>query len=124
MLNQIKWIYKELINVLHFQILTSTKNGRIQKSRTGTINLKYQKQHVMKNLKYLMVSYYYLEVSNFVSNIQDYFKHIIKKHETLTGKSLIQIYVDKVQNRITLKIKTGYCLEYLTPGIMKVLKER
>ena len=124
MLNQIKWIYKELINVLHFQILRSTKNGRIQKSRTGTINLKYQEQNVMKNLKYLMVSYCYPEVSNFVSNIQDYFKHIIKKHETLTGKLLIQIYVDKVQNRITLKIKTGYYLEYLTPEIMKVLKER
>ena len=79
---------------------------------------------MIKNLKDLMVSYCYLEVSNFVSNIQDYFKHIIKKHETLTGKSLIQIYIDKVQNRITLKIKTGYYLEYLTPEIMKVLKER
>ena len=35
-----------------------------------------------------------------VSDIQDYFEYIIKKHETLVDKSSVQIYVNKTQNRI------------------------
>ena len=31
------------------------------------------------------------------------------------------IYVNKIGNRITFKIKTGYYLELLTPEIMKLL---
>ena len=31
------------------------------------------------------------------------------------------IYVNKIENRITLKIKTGYYLELLTPETMKLL---
>ena len=31
------------------------------------------------------------------------------------------IYVNKIENRITFKIKTGYYLELLTPETMKVL---
>ena len=31
-----------------------------------------------------------------VSDIQDYFEHIIKKHEEKTDNSLIRIYVNKV----------------------------
>ena len=31
------------------------------------------------------------------------------------------IYVNKIENRITFKIKTGYCLEVLTPETMKLL---
>ena len=33
----------------------------------------------------------------------------------------IRIYVNKIKNRITFKIKTGYYLEFLTPGTMKLL---
>ena len=32
---------------------------------------------------------------------------------------LIRIYVNKIENRITFKIKNGYCLELLTPETMK-----
>ena len=39
--------------------------------------------------------------------IQDYFKFIIKKHETLTGNPLVEIYPNKTKNRIALKIKNG-----------------
>ena len=42
-----------------------------------------------------------------LSDIQDYFKYILKTHETVTGNPLIMIYVNKMENRITLKIKTG-----------------
>ena len=31
------------------------------------------------------------------------------------------IYVNKIGNRITFKIKTGYYLQLLTPGTMKLL---
>lgn len=31
----------------------------------------------------------------------EYFECVIKKHETLTDKSPVQIYVHKIQNRIT-----------------------
>ena len=31
------------------------------------------------------------------------------------------IYVNKIENRITIKIKTGYYLELLTPETMKLL---
>ena len=43
-----------------------------------------------------------------VSNIQDYFEYIIKKHETITNNSPILIYVNKISNRIIFKIKSGY----------------
>ena len=49
------------------------------------------------------------------SDIQDYFKYtFIKKHETLLDKSPVQIYVNKIMNRIMFKIKTEYYLELLT----------
>ena len=33
----------------------------------------------------------------------------------------MKIYVNKIENRITFKIKTGYHLELLTPETMKLL---
>ena len=40
-----------------------------------------------------------------VSNIQDYFEHILKKHVEDIDKLSVKIYVNKIENRITLKIK-------------------
>ena len=40
-----------------------------------------------------------------VVDIQEYFKYIIKKHETVTDNSPIKIYVNKTKNRITFRIK-------------------
>ena len=56
-----------------------------------------------------------------ISDIQDYFEFIIKKHETLTENPLIQIYSDKIKNRIVFIIKAGYKLELLTPETMRLL---
>ena len=56
-----------------------------------------------------------------ISDIQDYFGFIIKKHETLTENPPIQIYPNKIENRNVFKIKTGYKLESLTPETMKLL---
>ena len=56
-----------------------------------------------------------------VSDIQDYFKYMLKKHETVTDNPSIMIYVNKIENRIMFKIKTGYYLELLTSETMKLL---
>ena len=40
-----------------------------------------------------------------VSDIQEYFEHIIKKYETIADNPLVQIYVNKIKNRIVFKIK-------------------
>ena len=58
-----------------------------------------------------------------ISDIQDYFEFIIKKYKTLIENSPIQIYPNKVKNRIVFKIKTGYKLELLTPETMKQKKK-
>ena len=57
-----------------------------------------------------------------VSDIQDYFEYILKKHGENTNKPSIQIYVNKIENRITFKIKNGYSLELLTKETMKLLE--
>ena len=56
-----------------------------------------------------------------VSDIQDYFEYIQKKHGENTDKLSIQIYVNKIENRITFKIKNGYNLELLTKETWKLL---
>ena len=39
----------------------------------------------------------------------------LKKHRKKTDNPSIIIYVNKIENRIIFKIKTGYYLEFLTP---------
>ena len=56
-----------------------------------------------------------------VSNIQEYFEYILKKHGENIDKASVQIYVNKTGNRVTFKIKDGYSLELLTPETMKLL---
>ena len=46
-----------------------------------------------------------------IEQIQDYFKCMIEKHETIADNPPIQICVNKIKNRIAFKIKTGYKLE-------------
>ena len=60
------------------------------------------------------------DASYSISDIQDYFE-FIKKHQTLTENPPIQIYPNKIKNRIVFKIKTGYKLELLTLETMKLL---
>ena len=62
-----------------------------------------------------------LDGSHSILDIQDYIEFIIKKHETLTENPQVQIYVNRIKNRIVFKIKTGYKLELLTSEKMKLL---
>ena len=66
----------------------------------------------MMNLNY--------HVSCSVSNIQDYFEYILKKHGEDIDEPSVQIYVKEIENRITFKIKKGYNLELLTTETMKL----
>ena len=56
-----------------------------------------------------------------VSDIQQFFEHILKKHGENINYPSVRIYVNKTENRITFKIKTGYSLELLTPETMELL---
>ena len=56
-----------------------------------------------------------------ISDIQDYFEYILKKHSENVDSPSIRIYVNRIENRITFKIKSGYYLELLTPETMKLL---
>ena len=63
----------------------------------------------MKDLNYLM------DHIILVSNIRDYFEYIFKKHGEKTINHSMRIYVKRTENRIMIKIKTRYCLEFLKP---------
>ena len=45
-----------------------------------------------------------------------------KKHETIADNPPVQIYVNKIKNRIAFKIKTGYELKLLTEETMQQLR--
>ena len=47
-----------------------------------------------------------------ISDIQDYFEYILKKHSESANNSSIKIYVSKIENRITLKLKKDIILNF------------
>ena len=56
-----------------------------------------------------------------VADIQYYFGHIFKKHGENTDNPSIRIYINKIENGITFKIKTEYHLELWTLETLKLL---
>ena len=90
-----------------------------------------------------------LDGSYSISDIQDYFEYLFKKHGEKTFSPSIRIYINKMQNRVRrnhiitsctkrkiiitnltnrlkinrvmFKIKTGNYLEFLIPAMMKLL---
>ena len=56
-----------------------------------------------------------------ISDIQDYFEYILKKHSESVDNPSIRMYVNRIENRITFKIKNGYYLELLTLQTLKLL---
>ena len=53
-----------------------------------------------------------LDGSYSVSDIQDYFESILKKHGEHTDKLSVQIYVNKIENRVHLKLKMGIVFNF------------
>ena len=66
-------------------------------------------------------TFYLPDGSYSIADIQDYFEFIIKKHETLIEDSPVEIYPNRIKNRIFFKIKTVYKLELLSLETMKLL---
>ena len=63
-----------------------------------------------------------LEGSYLVSDIQNCFEYILKKHGEKADTPSIKKYINKIENRITFKIKAGYYLiQLLTPETIKLL---
>ena len=56
-----------------------------------------------------------------VSNIQDCFEYILKKKLENIDNPSVKIYVNKIENRFTFRIRNGYRLELLTPETIKLL---
>ena len=56
-----------------------------------------------------------------MSDIHDYFQYILKKHWENIDNPSVRLYLNKTDNRITFKIKTGYYFKLLTPETIKLL---
>ena len=57
-----------------------------------------------------------------VSDIQDYLESILEKHGEDIDEASVQIYVNKIENKITFEVREGYSFELLTPETMKLLE--
>ena len=77
------------------------------------INLKDQLRHGMKGLNYHLGQVLY-QIFKITLNIS------LKKLEKVTYNPSILMYVNKIENRIKFKIKTGFHLVLLTPETMKL----
>ena len=99
------------ISLSNFSIYYTWENIR---RHSKIINLKYQLRHGMKSLKYLMGHILY-QIFKIILRI---FKK--KKNGEETNNSSIRMYVSKVEDRITIKIKTGNYLELWTSKMMKL----
>ena len=99
--------------ILLYQILVYTIHGKTKKSYK---NNKFKISAPTWNDQFELP-----DGSYSASDMQDYFEYILKNHREKNDNPSIRIHVNKFENRITFKIKTGYYLELLTPETMKLL---
>ena len=99
--------------MLFCQILPFTTCGKTKKKLYK--NNKFKLPAPTRNEKFELPDELYS-----LSDIQDHFEYIIKKHETVTKNPPRRIYVKKFSNKITFRIKIGYDLELLTPETIKL----
>ena len=102
-----------MINILLQQILPNIIYMKIWKCHTKTMNLKISAPTRNEEFELPDGSY-------FVSYIQDYFKYIIRKPKAVSNNSSIKIFVYKIENRITFRIKTGYYRQLLPSKTTKL----
>ena len=100
--------------VLPYQILVFTTHGKTKTKKKSYINNKFKISALTKD------EFELPNGSCSLSDIQDYCENILRKKENIDNFS-IKIYVNKVDNRVTFKIKTGYQVKLLTRETMKLL---
>ena len=87
-----------MINMLLYEGLAFTIHG---KNKTSYKNNKFKISAPTWNEEFEVP-----DGSYFVSDIQDYFENIFKKHKEKTDNSSTRIYVNKIVNRIMFERKT------------------
>ena len=99
----------------------NTENSKTNKPNRFRLDLtdKRNLKKPNKNMALVNLSIYYTWENITPEYNNNKFIIIIKKHETLTENPPIQIYPNKIKNRIVFKIKTGYKLG-ITPETMKL----
>ena len=99
----------------------NTENSKTNKPNRFRLDLtdKRNLKKPNKNMALVNLSIYYTWENITPEYNNNKFIIIIKKHETLTENPPIQIYPNKIKNRIVFKRKTGYKLE-ITPETMKL----
>ena len=98
------------INILLYQILAFFIHGKILKN------------HIFKTWSPTWHEEFELPDGSYcISDVQDYFEYIFKKHGKKTVNPSIKIYIYKIEHRITFKINTGYYLKLSTREPMKLL---
>ena len=104
----------------HRLLLNLTDKINLQRSDKYVASSNLSIYYSWKNIK---KSYIYdkFKISCSVSDIQDYFEYIFKKHGEKTDNPSLRIYVNKIEKRIMSKINTRYYLELLMPKTMKLL---
>ena len=106
-----------MINVLHYQTLAFTIHGKIWKKSYKSNKFKVSAPTWNEEFESPDGSYS-------VWDIQDYFKSVLKRHNTVFGnpsKIESKNRKSKIENRFTFKINTGYYFELLTPWTIKLL---
>ena len=110
------------INILFYQILAFTIHRKIFKSLISLIRGKSHYNNTFKMSAPIWNEEFGLPDGLYsISDIQNYFEYIFKKHVENTANPSIRIYINKIENRITLKIKTQYYVKLLTPETMNLL---
>ena len=92
-----------MINILLYQTLAFTIHGKIKKWYK---NNKCKISAPTWNEEFELPGGPYS-----VSDIQDCFEYILKNHETVTDNPSVMLYVNEIENIITLKIKTRFYLK-------------
>ena len=87
--------YQTLVFITHGKIIRSSYNNNKSKISAPTWSDKFE----LPDRSYSGL------------DIQDYYEYILKKHGENTDKPLVQIYINKTENRVTIKIKNRYRFE-------------
>ena len=117
LLNELKCLFFVSIEK-NYQILSNLSQFLI-----FTVHVKTKKKSCNNNKSKISAPTWNDEIgladgSYLISDIQDYLEYILKKHNENIDNPSIRIYVNKTENRIKFKIKTG---ELLSPEIIKLL---